>query len=93
MNRQIETGELNREIQKAFDGYPPSTSSGRLFRIYYAVQTGNMPFVFKYFCNRTSLLNDSYKKYLLNTLRKHFDFIGCTIGLEFIEKDRRFEKN
>ncbi|MDR2432802.1 MAG: hypothetical protein LBD34_03565 [Puniceicoccales bacterium] len=49
--------------------------------------------MFKCFCNRTSLLNDSYKKYLLNTLRKHFDFTGCTIGLEFVEKDRRFEKN
>ncbi|MDR2603220.1 MAG: ribosome biogenesis GTPase Der [Puniceicoccales bacterium] len=92
MNRKIGTGELNRVIQKAFDKRPPSTSSGRLFRVYYAVQISNMPFVFKCFCNRTSLLNDSYKKYLLNTLRKHFDFTGCTVDLEFIEKDRRFEK-
>ncbi|MDR1233466.1 MAG: ribosome biogenesis GTPase Der [Puniceicoccales bacterium] len=92
MNHKIGTGELNRVIQKAFDRRLPSTSSGRPFRIYYAVQTSNMPFVFKCFCNRTSLLNDNYKKYLLNTLRKYFDFTGCTISLEFVEKDRRFSK-
>ncbi|MDR2628711.1 MAG: ribosome biogenesis GTPase Der [Puniceicoccales bacterium] len=92
MNRKIGTGELNRVIQKAFARRLPSTSSGRPFRIYYAVQTGSMPFVFKCFCNRTSLLNDNYQKYLLNTLRKHFDFAGCTVDLEFVEKDRRFSK-
>ncbi|MDR2778816.1 MAG: ribosome biogenesis GTPase Der [Puniceicoccales bacterium] len=92
MNHKIGTGELNRVIQKAFDRRSPSTSSGRIFRIYYAVQTGNMPFVFKCFCNRVSLLNDNYKKYLLNTLRKHFDFASCTINLEFVEKDRLFQK-
>jgi GTP-binding protein len=90
MGVKIGTGLLNRAIQQALERRPPSTSDGRAFRIYYVVQTGNMPFVFKFFCNRTSLLGDNYKKYLLNTLRSNFELAGCSIRMEFCEKDRRF---
>ena len=93
MMQKIGTGILNRVIQKAFDDKQPSTSSGKRFRVYYAVQTGNMPFSFRLFCNRTALLDDNYKKYLLNVMRKNFDLAGCTINLEFCEKDRRYSEN
>jgi GTP-binding protein len=90
MNAKIGTGELNRVLQSAMEKHPPSTASGRSFKVYYAVQTGNMPFVFKFFCNRIALLIENYKKYLLNVLRSNFDLAGCAINLEFSEKDRRF---
>lgn len=90
MHKKFGTGEINRVIQQAFEARQPSTASGKRFKIYYAVQTGNMPFSFKLFCNRKALLRDNYKKYLLNCMRKHFDFAGCTIKLEFVEKDRRY---
>jgi GTP-binding protein len=86
MHAKIGTGELNRIIQRACDRRSPSTTSGNVFRIYYAVQTSNMPFTFKFFCNKTALLSDNYEKYLLNTLRKQFDFAGCPIKLEFSDK-------
>ncbi|MDR1401733.1 MAG: ribosome biogenesis GTPase Der [Puniceicoccales bacterium] len=88
MNAKIGTGELNRVIQKAFEKHPPSTASGNSFKIYYAVQTGNMPFTFKLFCNRTSLLSSNYKKYLLNAVRRNFRMEGCPIRLEFVEKSK-----
>ena len=90
MHKKFGTGEINRVIQQAFEARQPSTASGKRFKIYYAVQTGNMPFSFKLFCNRKALLRDNYKKYLLNCMRKHFDFAGCTIKLDFVEKDRRY---
>ena len=93
MKQRIGTGELNRVIQKAFNDKQPSTSSGKRFKVYYAVQTGNMPFSFRLFCNRTALLDNNYKKYLLNVIRKNFDLAGCTINLEFCEKDRRYSEN
>ena len=92
MQKKLGTGELNRVIHQAFEARQPSTASGRRFKIYYAVQTGNMPFQFKVFCNRRALLSENYKKYLLNSLRNHFDFAGCTIKLDFVEKDRRYSK-
>jgi GTP-binding protein len=86
LTQKIGTGELNRVIQKAFDRRQPHTANGKRFRVYYAVQTGNFPIVFRLFCNKVSLLNSNYKKYLLNVLRKHFDFAGCSLRLEFVEK-------
>ncbi|MDR1413423.1 MAG: ribosome biogenesis GTPase Der [Puniceicoccales bacterium] len=86
---KIGTGELNRVIQKAFERRPPSTASGNIFKIYYAVQTGNMPFTFKIFCNRTCLLGENYRRYLLNVVRQNFDLRGCAIKLEFAEKSKR----
>ncbi|MDR2436225.1 MAG: ribosome biogenesis GTPase Der [Puniceicoccales bacterium] len=92
MLQKIGTGELNRVIQRAFDSHPPSTSSGRQFKIYYAVQTGNFPFTFKIFCNRLALLGAAYKKYLLNRLRGAFDFSGCAIRMQWSEKEKRFSE-
>ncbi|MDE6576219.1 MAG: ribosome biogenesis GTPase Der [Opitutales bacterium] len=90
MCERVGTGELNRVIQQAFDIHPPSTVSGKQFKIYYAVQTGNFPFTFKIFCNHKSLLNQTYKRYLLNYLRRAFDFWGCAVSIEWLEKERRF---
>jgi GTP-binding protein len=86
MNTKIGTGELNRVIQRAMEKRPPSTASGRIFKIYYVVQTGNMPFVFKFFCNKTALMADNYGRYLLNTMRANFPMAGCSIRMEFCEK-------
>ncbi|MDR2738007.1 MAG: ribosome biogenesis GTPase Der [Puniceicoccales bacterium] len=93
MTLKIGTGELNRVVQRAFAKRQPSTVNGRAFRVYYAVQTGNMPFFFRFFCNQASLLSENYKKYLLKNMRRNFDFAGCSIELEFTEKDRRFSKS
>ncbi len=90
MQKHISTGELNRVIHQAFDAHPPSTLNGKQFKIYYAVQTGNFPFTFKIFCNRKSLLTQTYKRYLLNSLRRVFDFAGCAIKIEWTEKQKRF---
>ncbi|MDR1255790.1 MAG: ribosome biogenesis GTPase Der [Puniceicoccales bacterium] len=92
MLRKIRTGELNRVVGQAFDSHPPSISSGKQFKAYYAVQTGNFPFTFKIFCNRTALLSQSYKKYLLNCLRKSFDFSGCALRVQWSEKEKRFSE-
>ncbi len=91
MQKHIGTGELNHVIQRAFEAHTPSTVSGKHFKIYYAVQTANCPFTFKIFCNRKALLSQTYKKYLLNCLRKAFDFAGCAIKIEWVEKERRFK--
>lgn len=93
MQQHIGTGELNRVIQRAFEAHPPSTFSGKQFKIYYAVQVSNFPFTFKIFCNRIGLLTQNYKKYLLNSLRKYFDFAGCSIKIKWSEKEKRFAEN
>ncbi|MDR3144297.1 MAG: ribosome biogenesis GTPase Der [Puniceicoccales bacterium] len=90
MVAKIGTGELNRALQQLFDRRSPPSTNGRTFRVYYAVQTGNMPFTLKLFCNRRALLSGSYEKYMTNELRKRFDFSGCPVKLEFVEKDSRF---
>lgn len=91
MGKHIGTGALNRAIQQAVDEHPPSTISGKQFKIYYAVQIANFPFTFKIFCNRKILLGQTYKKYLLNQLRRVFELWGCAILIEWSEKEKRFE--
>ncbi len=90
MHRHIGTGELNRVVNMALDARPPSTLSGKRFKIYYAVQTKNFPFTFKMFCNRKALLSQNYQRYLLNYIRREFSLNGCAIKFEWVEKEKRF---
>ena len=90
MYKKIGTGQLNHVLHSAIDKHPSTAKNGKIFRMYYAVQTGNVPFIFKLFCNNESLIAESYKKFLLNVLRENFDLAGCSIKLEFVEKERRY---
>jgi len=85
LNRKLSTSELNNFIQEVIRKYSPSSKQGVL-RIFYGVQTSISPVEFKFFLNKTSLMNESYKGYLSNKLRQYFKFDGVPIKIVYKNK-------
>ena len=61
-------------------------------RIKYITQIKTRPPTFKLFSNDPDSIPDSYKKYLLNSLRKDFNLPGVPIRFYFVKSDNPYEK-
>ena len=57
--------------------------SNRQFRANYVTQTGVRPPTFTIFCNDPKLVHFSYERYLVNSLREHFDLSRVPIRIRF----------
>lgn len=80
-NRRVSTGRLNRIVREAIDRNPPPIRKNRRPRIYYASQVEAVPPTFVMKCNDPSLLDDSWKRYLLGFLRETTPFQEVPIRL------------
>jgi len=69
---RIGTGELNRALREALEGYQAPAVKGRRPKIYYLTQTGTNPPTFVFFVNDPARIKESYSRYLENRLRKLF---------------------
>lgn len=84
--RKIKTSELNDFLQEATERYPPPAHRGHLIKIKYATQlTAGHP-AFAFFCNHPKHVQENYKNYLENQLRKKFVFSGTPISIFFRQK-------
>ena len=88
LQTKINTGALNRLLQKLVLKNSPKSVNGKLFKIYYAVQISSSPFTLQFFCNKIKLLQSNYKKYLENAIRENFSLNGCPIVFKFVEKPK-----
>jgi GTP-binding protein len=82
-NKRLTTGELNRWLQLTTEAHPAPAVSGRRIRLKYITQIKNRPPTFIVFCTKADDLPDSYKRYLINTLRQDFSMPGVPIRLSF----------
>jgi GTP-binding protein len=82
----IQTSELNRIVGDAVRKHAPAGLNNLRPKINYVVQTGQEPPMFTMFGTHPEAVHFSYRRYLENTLREHFDFIGTPITLEFKHK-------
>lgn len=76
---RISTGRLNKCLTQAMQLYHPPVLGGKRLRVYYMTQVETRPPTFVLFVNSPKLCEPTYKKYLLNTLRKEFGFDGVPI--------------
>jgi GTP-binding protein len=83
---RIETNRLNEVLLPEIEHYPPSSPSAKEIKIKYVTQLKTHPPLFAFFANEPSLIQESYKRFLSNTLRKHFGFQGVPIGVVFKKK-------
>ncbi|MDP0498748.1 MAG: ribosome biogenesis GTPase Der [Verrucomicrobiota bacterium JB022] len=90
--RQLPTPKLNQLIDRLQKAREPRVIGGKRFRIYYAVQVDNRPFLFRLFCNRATKLEDSYYRYLRNAIMREFDLAGCPIKFDLRGKEVRYAK-
>lgn len=80
-NRRIQSAVLNDVLVDALAVTPTPTINGKRLRIYYMTQVAVLPPTFVVFVNDPDLLHFSYERFLINQLRKTFDFSGTPIHL------------
>ena len=83
---RITTGMLNDVIADAVRSNEPPSFNGRRLKVYYASQVAVAPPTFVLFVNSSDLLHFSYERFLENTLRKSFNFVGTPIKILTREK-------
>ncbi|WP_426266573.1 ribosome biogenesis GTPase Der [Sphingomonas sp. LHG3443-2] len=72
-NRRVSTGELNRWFEAAVEQNPPPAPGGKRIKLRYITQIKTRPPTFVVFGTRVDQLPESYRRYLLNSMRKAFD--------------------
>jgi GTP-binding protein len=90
---RITTSQLNRWLESAVSKNPPPAPSGRRIKIRYATQASSRPPTFAVFGNQMSKMPESYKRYLMNTLRKDFDLAGVPIRFSLRGGKNPFDKD
>lgn len=84
--QKIKTSVLNDILLKAIEKYPPPSHRGRFVKIKYITQLPTYYPAFAFFCNNPKFIKESYKNYLENQLRSHFNFAGVPLGIFFRKK-------
>jgi GTP-binding protein len=85
-NRRVPTSALNRWLADVAAGHPPPAVSGRRIRLDYVTQAKSRPPTFVLFTSRADAVPDSYRRFLVNSLREAFDLPGTPIRLTLREK-------
>lgn len=82
-NRRITTNRLNTWLGAMTEAHPPPAPGGHRIKLRYITQAKTRPPGFVIKCSRPEELPESYKRYLINGLREHFDMPGTPIRLYF----------
>lgn len=85
-SRRVKTSVLNEVVEEALHLRQPPLKKGKRLKIYYTTQAGIKPPTFIFFVNEPDLMHFSYRRYLKNTFRDKFGFVGSP--LEFKVKKR-----
>jgi GTP-binding protein len=86
LNRRIKTPALNKALEEILQRQSLSYQQGKRINILYINQVKTMPPTFVLFTNFPNLIPENYKRYLENSLREKYGFIGTPIRLLFRKK-------
>ncbi|MGF1510714.1 MAG: ribosome biogenesis GTPase Der [Myxococcota bacterium] len=81
--RRITTAKLNRFAKEVMEHHPPSSRKGRAGKIYYVSQVDVRPPQFMVSVNDPGLIHFSYRRYLVNAIRKAFGFVGVPLLVHY----------
>lgn len=84
--RRISTSELNDYLLPLIQKTPPPIYRDKMVRIKFVTQLPTKTPSFAFFCNLPQYVKDSYKRYLENRIREHWDFSGVPIEIYFRQK-------
>jgi GTP-binding protein len=85
-NKRIPTPELNRFLREIEASTPPPQRHHHPVRMHYVAQSRVRPPTFALFCNTPEGLAESYRRFLVNSLRARFGFEGCPVRLQVRQK-------
>jgi GTP-binding protein len=78
---KIKTRDLNDWLKLAVERHPPPAVNGRRIKPKYMAQTKARPPTFVLFASRADKLPESYRRYLINSIRQSFDLPGTPIRI------------
>ena len=90
-SRRVPTSALNRWFEAASERNPPPSPGGRRIKLRYITQANTRPPTFVVFGNRTEELPESYRRYLVNSLRDDLGFEGVPVRLNFRGRSNPFD--
>jgi GTP-binding protein len=91
-SRRVPTGELNRWFEHALEANPPPAPKGQRIKLRYITQVKSRPPTFVVFGNRTDELPESYRRYLLNAMRRELKLGPIPLRLDFRGRANPFDK-
>jgi len=78
---KVKTSDLNTWLRLAVERHPPPLAAGRRVKPKYIAQTKARPPTFMLFASRAASMPDSYRRYLINSIRQSFDLPGTPVRL------------
>jgi GTP-binding protein len=91
-SRRISTGELNRWFESAVDANPPPAPGGKRIKLRYITQVKTRPPSFVVFGSRVDQLPESYRRYLLNSMRRDLKLGPVPMRLTFRSPKNPFDR-
>jgi GTPase len=91
-SRRVSTGQLNRWFERAIEANPPPAPGGKRIKPRYVTQNKTRPPSFVLFGTRVDLLPVSYQRYLINGLRREFDFGAVPVRLTLRAPKNPFDR-
>ncbi len=82
-HRRIETHEVNEALEEIVRHQPPPHARGRQVKIRYGTQVSTAPPTFLIFSNLPKEIPGHYIRYITNSLRKQWGFLGTPIRIRF----------
>ena len=81
------------DLETAIDANPPPAPKGQRIKLRYITQVKSRPPSFVVFGNRLEELPESYRRYLLNAMRRDLDLGPVPLRLDFRGRSNPFDKN
>ncbi len=80
-NRRVATPDINGWLAAVQERHPPPLVAGRRLRLRYISQVNIRPPTFALFASKPGELPNSYRRFLVNALRRDFDLPGTPIRM------------
>lgn len=92
-SRRVPTGELNRWFEAAMEKNPPPAPGGKRIKPRYVTQVKTRPPSFVLFGTRVDLLPESYRRYLVNGIRRDLGFGAVPVRLTVRASKNPFDRS
>ncbi|HEU4968304.1 ribosome biogenesis GTPase Der [Sphingomonas sp.] len=92
-SRRVPTGELNRWFEAAMERNPPPAPGGKRIKPRYITQAKTRPPGFVLFGTRVDLLPESYRRYLVNGIRRDLGFGAVPVRLTMRAPKNPFDRS
>ncbi len=87
-SKRVSTAKLNIALQSWLQRFPPSRSSGKLVKVFFATQVQTNPIKVVVVCSNPDNLGAAYKGYLLNCFKRDFELGGVSVKMIYKQRGK-----